>query len=68
MQQQLRILLPMKFLELVTQQAAQQAQLKEEMLKAGVNLLQIEIGADCVDALTNYFHQRQRRETDETGG
>ena len=51
-----------------TQQAAPQAQLKEEMLKAGVNLLQIEIGSDCVDALTNYFHQRQRRETDETGG
>ena len=51
-----------------TQQAAQQAQLKEEMLKAGVNLLQIETGADCVDALTTYFHQRQRRETDETGG
>ena len=51
-----------------TQQAAQQAQLKEEMLKAGVNLLQIEIGSDCVDALTNYFLQRQRRETDETGG
>ena len=51
-----------------TQQAAEQAQLKEEMLKVGVNLLQIEIGADCVDALTYYFHQRQRRETDETGG
>ena len=51
-----------------TQQAAQQAQLKEEMLKAGVNLMQIESGCDCVDALTAYFHQRQRRETDETGG
>ena len=50
------------------QQNAQQAQLKEEMLKAGVNLMQIESGSDCVDALTAYFHQRQRRETDETGG
>ena len=50
------------------QQAAQQAQLKEEMLKAGVNLMQIESGSDCVDALTAYLHQRQRRETDETGG
>ena len=50
------------------QQAAQQAQLKEEMLKAGVNLMQIESGSDCVDALTAYFHERQRREIDETGG
>ena len=51
-----------------TQQAAQQAQLKEEMLKAGVNLMQIESGSDCVDALSAYFHQRQRRITDESGG
>jgi uncharacterized protein (DUF58 family) len=51
-----------------TQQAAQQTQLKEEMLRAGINLMQIEIGADCVDALTAYFNERQRRETDETGG
>ena len=50
------------------QQGAQQAQLKEEMLKAGVNLMQIESGTDCVDALIAYFHERQRREIDETGG
>ena len=51
-----------------TQQVAQQAQLKEEMLKAGVNLMQIESGSDCFDALSAYFHQRQRRKTDESGG
>ena len=51
-----------------TQQAAQQAQLKEEMLKAGVNLMQIESGSDCFDALSAYFHQRQRHKTDESGG
>ena len=51
-----------------TQYAAQEVQLREEMLKAGVNLMQIESGSDCVDALTAYFHERQRREVDETGG
>ncbi len=51
-----------------TQYAAQQVQLREEMFKAGVNLMQIESGSDCVDALTAYFHERQRREIDETGG
>ena len=50
-----------------TQQALQQTQLKEDVLMAGVNLMQIEIGADCVDALTAYFHQRQHRETDKPG-
>jgi hypothetical protein len=38
------------------------------MLKAGVNLMQIESGSDCVDALTAYLHECQRREIDETGG
>ena len=51
-----------------TQQAAQQAHLREEMVKAGVNLMQIESGTDCVDALTAYFHERRRRVIDETGG
>jgi len=51
-----------------TQYAAQQVQLREGMLKAGINLMQIESGSDCVDALTAYFHERQRREIDETGG
>ena len=50
------------------QQAAQQAHLREEMLKAGVNFMQIESGTDCVDALTAYFHERRRCEIDETGG
>lgn len=51
-----------------TQRVAQQVQFREEMLKAGVNLMQIESGSDCVDALTAYLHERQRREIDETGG
>lgn len=42
--------------------------LQESMLQAGVNLLQIESGADCVDALTAYFHGRKRKKLNETGG
>jgi uncharacterized protein (DUF58 family) len=51
-----------------TQYVAQQVQLREEMLKAGIKLMQIESGSDCVDALSAYFHERQRRVIDETGG
>lgn len=43
-------------------------QLKQEMLESGVNLLEIEVGADCVEALAGFFHARHRKEVDETGG
>ena len=42
--------------------------LQQEMLESGVNLINLEVGADCVEALTGFFHARQRRAIDETGG
>ena len=43
-------------------------QLQQQMLESGVNLLNLPVGADCVDALAGFFHARQRQEIDETGG
>lgn len=42
--------------------------LKQEMLESGVNLLNLKLGDDCVEALARFFHARQRQEADETGG
>ncbi len=42
--------------------------LQQQMLKAGVNLMELAAGADCVEALAGFFHARQRRVIDETGG
>ena len=42
--------------------------LKQEMLESGVNLLDLEVGGDCVDALAGFFHARQRQQVSETGG
>ena len=42
--------------------------LKQTMLESGVNLLDLEVGGDCVEALAGFFHERQRRQVDETGG
>lgn len=44
------------------------ARLKQSMLETGVNLLDLEVGSDCVEALAGFFHERQRRQVDETGG
>ncbi|ADE53619.1 DUF58 domain-containing protein [Coraliomargarita akajimensis] len=44
------------------------ATLTQSMLEAGVNLLSMEAGQDCVEALAGFFHSRQRKEIDETGG
>lgn len=43
-------------------------QLKQQMLEARVNLLNLDVGGDCVDALASFFHGRQRQVVDETGG
>ncbi|MDQ8209521.1 DUF58 domain-containing protein [Coraliomargarita sp. SDUM461003] len=43
-------------------------QLKREMLESGVNLLSLQVGADCVQALAGFFQQRQRQSADATGG
>lgn len=43
-------------------------QLQQEMLESGVNVLNLAVGDDCVDALAGYFHERQRQVQDETGG
>ena len=42
--------------------------LKQTMLESGVSLLDLEVGGDCVEALAGFFHERQRRQVDETGG
>jgi len=42
--------------------------LRQQMLESAVNLLDLEIGGNCVEALANFFHQRQRQVVDETGG
>jgi len=42
--------------------------LQREMLESGVNLLSLEVGDDCVEALAGFFYQRQHRTVDETGG
>lgn len=42
--------------------------LRQQMLESGVNLMELEEGADCVEALAGFFHSRQRRVIDETGG
>lgn len=42
--------------------------LKQTMLESGVNLLDLEIGGDCVAALAGFFNERQRRQIAETGG
>ncbi len=43
-------------------------QLKQTMLESGVNLLDLAIGEDCVEALAGFFHERQRRQLNESGG
>ncbi|MGB0416974.1 MAG: DUF58 domain-containing protein [Coraliomargarita sp.] len=49
-------------------EASHEPQLRQQMLESGVNLLNLPVGADCVDALAGFFHARQRQEIDETGG
>tara|TARA_B110000285_G_scaffold227358_1_gene288555 strand:+ start:1545 stop:2414 length:870 start_codon:yes stop_codon:yes gene_type:complete len=48
--------------------SAHSARLKQAMLESGVDLLDLPVGGDCVAALAGFFHQRQRRQVDETGG
>lgn len=48
--------------------SSHRARLKQCMLESGVNLLDMEVGGDCVQALAGFFHERQRRQVDETGG
>lgn len=43
-------------------------QLKQTMLESGVNLLDLPVGADCVEALAGFFHERQRLQLNESGG
>lgn len=45
-----------------------QQQLQQIMMDSRVNLLNLEVGADCVEALTGFFHSRQHQATDQTGG
>ncbi|MCM2372060.1 DUF58 domain-containing protein [Aporhodopirellula aestuarii] len=42
--------------------------LQEQMLQAGISLMEVAVGEDCVTALAGFFQSRQRRIADETGG
>ncbi|WPJ95674.1 DUF58 domain-containing protein [Coraliomargarita algicola] len=60
-----------RIVDLKAQQSAGQAhsqQLEREMLESGVNLLSLQVGEDCVQALAGFFQQRQRESADVTGG
>lgn len=46
----------------------QNTRLREEMLTSSVSLLDLEVHQDCVEALTSFFHTRQRQSTTHTGG
>lgn len=49
-------------------ESAHSVRLKQTMLESGINLLDIEVGGDCVQALTAFFHERQSRQANEVGG
>ena len=42
--------------------------LQVSLIDCGVNLMELVVGEDCVEALTGFFRTRQRRVADETGG
>ena len=49
-------------------ESAHSARLKQTMLESGVNLLDLEVGGDCVQALAGFFHARQSRQANQAGG
>ena len=55
-------------LKALESEANHEQRLQQQMLESGVNLLNLSVGADCVEALAGFFHARQRQEIDETGG
>ncbi|MDB4345808.1 DUF58 domain-containing protein [bacterium] len=55
-------------LKALESEANHEQRLQQQMLESGVNLLNLPVGADCVEALAGFFHARQRQEIDETGG
>jgi uncharacterized protein (DUF58 family) len=44
------------------------SRVRQQMQDANVNLLELEVGGDCVAALTAFFASRQRQINDNTGG
>lgn len=44
------------------------AQLQRDMLESGIDLLHLEVGHDCVEALAGFFQRRQRKTAGEHGG
>ena len=42
--------------------------LQESLLDCGIDLMELVVGEDCVDALSGFFRTRQRRVADKTGG
>ncbi|MEO0795509.1 MAG: DUF58 domain-containing protein [Verrucomicrobiota bacterium] len=43
-------------------------QIRDLMMSAGVDHLEVEAGSDVVEALAQFFHAQQRKAVDETGG
>ncbi|MEM7790618.1 MAG: DUF58 domain-containing protein [Verrucomicrobiota bacterium] len=43
-------------------------QLKQVMMESGISLMDLEVGSDCVEALADFFHARQKQHVAETGG
>jgi uncharacterized protein (DUF58 family) len=44
------------------------SRVRQQMQDTNVNLLELEVGGDCVAALTDFFASRQRQINDNTGG
>lgn len=51
-----------------SQSSGHAERLKQSMLESGVNLLDLEVGGNCVEALAGFFYARQRQQVSETGG
>lgn len=51
-----------------TQTSKHLEHLQQQMLESGVNLLDLQVGGDCVEALAGFFHARQRQQVNEPGG
>ncbi len=45
-----------------------QQQLRQTMMESRVNLLDLEVGSNCVEALSGFFQSRLPQTTNETGG
>ena len=52
----------------IQQRQVHHVDLQEQLLQCGISLMEVAVDEDCVTALAGFFHSRQRRVADETGG